>query len=257
MTSRSRTVLVGRLLTLLALAAGWQVFGMLGSDDAKGIPKFTDVATSFVDELGTSSLWGALGQTLTTTAVGLALCLAIGIPAGLILASHPFLTVSSRFVIDFCRTVPPLAVIPLFLLIMGPTPRMAVALIVAVSVWPILLQTIHGVRNVEPELLSTARSFRLPLWRRLLLVVAPASMPYVFTGIRISATLSLLLTIGAELIAGVPGLGKEILLSQSVPDRMFALIIVAGLLGMLLAFAVTGIEKRMLAWHYVPRRTRP
>ena len=101
---------------------------------------------------------------------------------------------------------------------------------------------IHGVRNVDPELLATARSFRLPLWRRLALVVAPASMPYIFTGIRISATLSLLLTIGAELIAGVPGLGKEILLSQSVPDRMFALIIVAGLLGMLLAFAVMAIE---------------
>ncbi|MFE5646985.1 ABC transporter permease [Rhodococcus sp. NPDC056516] len=150
--------------------------------------------------------------------------------------------------------MPPLAIIPLFLLIMGPTQRMAVALIVAVSVWPILLQTIHGVRNVDPELLATARSFRLPLWRRLALVVAPASMPYIFTGIRISATLSLLLTIGAELIAGVPGLGKEILLSQSVPDRMFALIIVAGVLGMLLAFAVMAIENRLLAWHYIPRR---
>ena len=56
------------------------------------------------------------------------------------------------------------------------------------------------------------------------------------------------------MIAGVPGLGKEILLSQSVPDRMFALIIVAGLLGMLLAFAVMAIENRLLAWHYIPRR---
>lgn len=247
-------MLLGRLLTLFALAAGWQIFGMLSSGDVKAIPTFSAVAGAFIDELGTSALWDAIGRTLSTTAIGLALCLLIGIPAGLILAAHPFLTVSSRFVIDFCRTVPPLAVIPLFLLIMGPTQRMAVALIIAVSIWPILLQTVHGVKNVDPELLSTARSFRLPLWRRLLLVVAPASMPYIFTGIRISATLSLLLAIGAELIAGVPGLGKEILLSQSVPDRMFALIVVAGLLGMLLAFAVTAIETRLLAWHYVPRR---
>nr|WP_227464295.1 ABC transporter permease subunit [Nocardioides lijunqiniae] len=253
MRTRRRQVLLGRLLTLLALAAGWQVLGSSPDADVKAVPKLSAVLAALGDELGTSALATALGETLTTTALGLVLCLLVGIPAGLILAAHPALTISSRFVIDFCRTVPPLAVIPLFLLLMGPTQRMAVSLIIAVSVWPILLQTIHGVRNVDPELLSTARSFGLPLWRRLLFVVGPASMPYVFTGIRISATLSLLLTIGAELIAGVPGLGKEILLSQSVPDRMFALITVAGVLGMALAFAVTAIESRLLAWHHVPR----
>ena len=170
--TRRRQVLLGRLLTLFALAAAWQIFGMLGDEDVQGIPKFSDVAVAFVNELGTSSLWTSLGQTVTTTAIGLALCLVIGIPAGLLLAAHPFLTVSSRFVIDFCRTVPPLAIIPLFLLIMGPTQRMAVALIVAVSVWPILLQTIHGVRNVEPELLATARSFSSSHRRR-----CPTSSP--------------------------------------------------------------------------------
>jgi ABC-type nitrate/sulfonate/bicarbonate transport system permease component len=251
--SRRQKVVLCQVLLACALAGAWQVLGASSRPVGQSIPAFSDVAGSLALEVSSPELWAALGKTLVSTAVGLMLCLVIGIPLGLVLASHHFLTDSTRFIIDFCRTVPPLAIIPLFLLIMGPTQQMAVALIVSVGVWPILLQTIYGVRNVEPELLLTARSFRLPLWRRLLFVVAPASMPYVFTGIRISTTLSLLLTIGAELIAGVPGLGQEILLSQSTADRMFALIIIAGILGMLLAFGIVAIEKRLLSWHYLPR----
>ncbi|WP_199181847.1 ABC transporter permease [Cryobacterium sp. N21] len=246
--------MLGQALVAVCLAALWQIGVAASPQFGASIPTFTDTGAALVRELAVGTLWLPIGQTLLVTASGVVICLVIGIPVGLLLASHPFLTISTRFLIDFCRTVPPLAVIPLFLLFLGPTPQMSIALIVAVGVWPILLQTIFGVRNVDPELLSTARSFRMPLHRRLLFVVAPASMPYIFTGIRISATLSLLLAIGAELIAGVPGLGREILLSQqATSDRMFALIIVAGALGMVLAFSILALEKRLLAWHFVPR----
>jgi ABC-type nitrate/sulfonate/bicarbonate transport system permease component len=247
-------VLLFQLLVAAAGAAIWQVGVAVSPQFGSSIPTFTDTVVALVRELGTVTLWVSIGQTLAVTASGVALCLVLGIPLGLMLASHPFLTISTRFLIDFSRTVPPLAVIPLFLLLLGPTPQMSVTLIVAVGVWPILLQTVFGVRNVDQELLATARSFRVPLHRRLAFVVAPASMPYIFTGIRISATLSLLLAIGAELIAGVPGLGREILLSQqAASDRMFALIIIAGTLGMALAFAILAAEKKLLAWHFVPR----
>jgi len=253
-TTVRKRVLLGRVGLLVAIAAAWQVGVSSSPQFGASIPTFLDVARALIAEIGAPSLWVAIAQTATVTATGLVLCLVIGIPVGLLLASHPFLTASSRFVIDFCRTVPPLAVIPLFLLTLGPTPRMSIVLIVSVGVWPVLLQTIFGVRNVDLELLSTAKSFRMPLHRRLMFVVAPASLPYIFTGIRISATLALLLAIGAELIAGVPGLGREILLSQqAASDRMFALIIVAGAVGMVLAFGIIAIERRVLAWHFIPR----
>ena len=251
-----RRVVVGRVLVAAVLATVWQVGVLLSPQFGRSIPTFTDTVAALGRELVSLQMWTSVGQTLSVTAVGIGLCLLIGIPVGLLLASHPFLTTSSRFIIDFCRTVPPLAVIPLFLLTLGPTPTMAVTLIVAVGVWPILLQTIFGVRTVDLELLATARAFRIPLHRRLLFVVAPASLPYIFTGIRISATLALLLAIGAELIAGVPGLGREILLSQqAAADRMFALIIVAGAIGMGLAFGIVAIERRLLRWHFVPRES--
>lgn len=259
MTVRQKTtrrVVVGRILLAAAIAALWQIGVTLSPQFGRSIPTFTDVVVALGRELTSAQIWTAIAQTLAVTAAGLALCLLIGIPLGLVLASHPFLTTSTRFLIDFCRTVPPLAIIPLFLLTLGPNPRMSITLIVAVGIWPILLQTIFGVRTVDLELLATARAFRIPLHRRLMFIVAPASLPYIFTGIRISATLALLLAIGAELIAGVPGLGREILLSQQASaDRMFALIIVAGVIGMGLAFGIVAIERRLLAWHFVPRES--
>ena len=253
-SSSSTQVALGRVLLACVLAGSWQLLAVSIPSLSRSIPSFTSVVAALVNELGTATLWVAVWQTFVSTSVGLVLCIVIGIPLGVILASSRFLTSSTRFVIDFCRTVPPLAVIPIFILILGPTQQMAIALIVAVGIWPILLQTIFGVRNVDPELLQTARAFRMPLHRRLLFVVAPASLPYVFTGIRIAATLSLLLAVGIELIAGVPGLGHEILLSQqAAADRMFALIGIAGLLGMGLAFGIVAIERKLLSWHFTPR----
>jgi ABC-type nitrate/sulfonate/bicarbonate transport system permease component len=86
-------------------------------------------------------------------------------------------------------------------------------------------------------------------------VVAPAAMPYVAAGVRICATLCLLLAIGSELIAGVPGLGQEILLSQQAgaSPRMFALTLVAGALGAAVSVVLTVGEHKLLAWHHRPR----
>jgi ABC-type nitrate/sulfonate/bicarbonate transport system permease component len=219
------------------------------------VPPLSDVCRELGRVLTERDLWLAVGQTLRSTVIGLALCLAVGIGAGVLISAHRYLVVSTRFVIDFCRTVPPLAIVPLFLLVLGPTARMEVLLVFAVGVWPVLVQTIYGVRNVDPELLRTARSFGLPLWRRLVFVVAPAAMPYVAAGVRICATLCLLLAIGSELIAGVPGLGQEILLSQQAgaSPRMFALTLVAGALGAAVSVVLTVGEHKLLAWHHRPR----
>lgn len=248
-------MIVGRILAAVVLFGGWEVLAQVGDSTWVRIPTFSEVCVSLVRLLGDAAVWVAMGQTLRATFIGLGLCVLIGVPVGLLIASHRYVVTSTRFAIDFLRTVPPLAVVPLFLLLLGPTPRMEVLLVFAVGVWPVLLQSLYGVRDVDPELLRTARSFRLPLWRRLTFVVAPAAMPSIATGIRICATLSLLLAIGTELIAGVPGLGQEILLSQGagVPSRMFAQILIAGALGLALSLVVSAVERRLLAWHFRPR----
>lgn len=233
----------------------WELLARANPGLQDSIPTFSATVVALFHVLADPTLWTAAGLTLRSTLVGLGLCVVIGVVVGMLLAAHRYLVTSTRFLIDFCRTVPPLAIVPLFLLLFGPTPRMEVLLVVVVGVWPVLLQTMYGVRGVDPELLQTARSFRVPRWRRAVFVVGPAAMPYVATGIRICATLSLLLAIGAELIAGVPGLGQEILLSQQAgaAPRMFAQILVAGAIGAALSLGITAAEQKLLSWHYQPR----
>lgn len=252
---RRRATLIAQVAVVAALAGVWEVIGRARSDLSDSIPTFSATSQALGRVIADQQVWTATGQTLRSTLLGLALCAVVGVGAGLLIASHRFFTASTRFVVDFSRTIPPLAIVPLFLLLFGPTSRMEVLLVFAVGVWPVLLQTVYGVRGVDPEMLKTARSFRIPRWRRALFVIIPAATPYVATGIRICATLSLLLAIGTELIAGVPGLGQEIVLSQQAGDapRMFAQILVTGALGAIISLLISMGETRLLGWHYRPR----
>lgn len=251
------TVLLARSATLLALLALWEFLARSAPTLRDSIPTASETGSALAQVVLETATWNGIGRTLQATFVGLALCVAVGVPLGVLIAASRQLVLSTRFLIDFFRSVPPLAIVPLFLLLLGPTARMEIALVVVVGVWPVLLQTMYGVRGVEPGLLQTARSFRLPRWRRAVFIVGPAAMPFVATGIRVCATLSLLLAIGTELIAGVPGLGQEILLSSQAgaAPRMFALIIVTGAIGAGLSAGITKAERRLLGWHYRPRAT--
>jgi ABC-type nitrate/sulfonate/bicarbonate transport system permease component len=250
-----RAVWIGRLILTAALAGLWQLLPHLSRTVADSIPTFTAMCSGLGQVLGDHSFWLALGRTVRSTVIGIGLCTGVGIVAGVLISAHRAVESATRFVIDFCRTVPPLAIVPLFLLVFGPSARMEVLLVFAVGVWPVLVQTLYGVRNVDPELMRTARSFGLPLWRRLLFVMGPAAMPYVAAGVRICATLCLLLAIGTELIAGVPGLGQEILLRQQAGTNgpMFALILLTGCLGAVVSLGLSFLERRLLSWHYRPR----
>lgn len=257
-TPRRAAVQVGRGAALLVLVALWQLVASSNPDLQDSVPTASATFSALLRAVADPVTWTAAGLTLRATFVGLALCVAIGVPVGMLVASSRYLVLSTRFLIDFFRSVPPLAVIPLLLLLFGPTARMEIILVVVVGVWPVLLQTMYGVRDVEPGLLQTARSFRLPCWRRAVFIVGPAAVPYIATGIRICATLSLLLAIGSELIAGVPGLGQEVLVSSqaAAAPRMFALVIIAGAVGAVLSLGITIGERRLLAWHYRPRSTQ-
>lgn len=245
----------GRVLVLTALLVAWELYARARPEVGSSFAGAVDVGAALVALLFDGSFWTALGLTLRSTLVGLGLCVVIGLPLGLLVASHTAVATSTRFLIDFLRTIPPLAIVPLLLLLYGPTARMQIILIVAMGVWPIAIQTIHAVRDIDPELLRTARVFRLPPWRRVAFVMAPASLPYLATGVRICATFSLLSAVGAELVAGVPGLGQEILLRQQagLPDQMLAATLWCGALGAVLAFGLAAAEHRLLGWFHRPR----
>lgn len=249
-------LLLARVALLAVLAGAWQVVAVLELPGLRSsLPPLSDALVAGGRLLGDAAFWRAVGQTVQAAAVGLALCVVIGVGVGLVLSIRPAFYASAGAVIDFLRTIPPLALIPVGILLYGPTTRLDVLMVVIAAVWPVLLQTVYGVRAVDPELLKTARSYRIAPWRRMLLVVTPACAPAVATGVRISAAIALLLALGTELIAGSPGLGRVIADFQragALPET-YACIVLAGLLGITLNGLLRTAEVRLLAWHHTPR----
>ena len=220
------------------------------------LPPTSRIAGALADELGQASFWRALGDTLEGWAIGLAVAVAAGVGLGLLIGSVPALRAATASTIEFLRPIPSVALIPLAVLLFGTDLRSKLLLVVYASFWQVLIQVLHGVQDVDPVAMDTAHSYRLGRWARVRHVVWPTTLPYAVTGFRLAAAVALVLAITAELIIGSPGLGKEIAVAQTsgaVP-AMYALVVVAGLLGVGVNLAARALERRVLAWHPSTRR---
>jgi ABC-type nitrate/sulfonate/bicarbonate transport system permease component len=220
------------------------------------LPPISRLAGALADELGQASFWRALGDTLEGWAIGLAVAVAAGVGLGLLIGSVPALRAATASTIEFLRPIPSVALIPLAVLLFGTDLRSKLLLVVYASFWQVLVQVLSGTQDVDPVAMDTAHSYRLGRWARVRHVVWPTTLPYAVTGFRLAAAVALVLAITAELIIGSPGLGKEIAVAQTsgaVP-AMYALVVVAGLLGVGVNLAARALERRVLAWHPSTRR---
>ena len=220
------------------------------------LPPISRIAGALADELGQASFWRALGDTLEGWAIGLAVAVAAGVGLGLLIGSVPALRAATASTIEFLRPIPSVALIPLAVLLFGTDLRSKLLLVVYASFWQVLVQVLSGTQDVDPVAMDTAHSYRLGRWARVRHVVWPTTLPYAVTGFRLAAAVALVLAITAELIIGSPGLGKEIAVAQTsgaVPAR-YALVVVAGLLGVGVNLAARALERRVLAWHPSTRR---
>jgi ABC-type nitrate/sulfonate/bicarbonate transport system permease component len=150
----------------------------------------------------------------------------------------------------FMRAIPPPTLIPVFLLLFGIDNEMKIATIVFGSVWPILLNTVDGVRSVDAVQTDTARSFRTPRHRWITLVVLPAALPKIFAGLRLSLSIAVLLMVISELVGKTGGIGNQLVFSQRSFDftMMWAWIVLLGVLGYVLNNLLLIVERRMLDW---------
>lgn len=193
-----------------------------------------------------------LAWTLAAWALGLALATAIALPLGALLAASPQSELAATTAIDFVRPIPSVALIPLVILLLGRGLDMRVALVAFAATWPILFNTITGLRSVDPVARDTARAFGLDRRAILRQVALPSALPFIATGLRISAATALILAISTELIAGgPPGLGTWMIgvVQPGVPrELLYAGIAIGGLLGLAINTALVGAERRLIGW---------
>jgi ABC-type nitrate/sulfonate/bicarbonate transport system permease component len=236
---------------LAAFLALGEVVPRLGLVKEAYFPPTSRIAGALGDELADSAFWSALGDTLTGWALGLLIAVGAGIVAGVVISVVPYLREATASTIEFLRPIPSVALIPLAVLLYGTELRSVLLLVVYASFWQVLIQVLYGVQDVDPVAEETARSYGLGPWARVRHVLWPTALPYVMTGVRLAAAVALILAITAELVIGAPGLGARIAVaqtSQAVPE-MYALIVVAGLLGLLINVGARTVERRALAWH--------
>jgi sulfonate transport system permease protein len=214
-------------------------------------PSATKVAESFRDDWLFAQVESDLLPSLQRFAGGYALAAAIGVVGGTLIGSAPWLGRATQPVTELLRSIPPPLYYPFALVVFGVGDSSKVALIALGSVWPVLLNTIDGVRGVDPQILDVARSFRLGRWLRARSVVLPAASPRIVAGLRIALSVALLLMVVSEMQGGTNGLGFQVRSAQRRFDTSsaYAGVILIGLIGLVVNLLFVAVENRVMRWH--------
>lgn len=256
MSSALRQTLVGLLGVVLALAI-WQLAATVGPFAGSPLPSATESIAQAAVLLGTPAMWSATGVTVAIAVGGLVIATVIGVLFGVGIGVSPALLHATRVPLEFLKPIPPIVILPLAVLVLGPTWQMGMFLVVFGCVFAIAMQTSAGVFDTDPVALSTSRSFGLGRAETLRRVVLPSAMPYIGTSIRVSAPTSLIIAVVAGLLGGGPGLGQSLLQAQLAGNQpqLFAYVLILGALGLLIQWASQSAERRMLHWHPQYRKT--
>lgn len=214
-------------------------------------PPLGDMLTRFREIwLGSGFVRDAL-PSLSRMATGYALAAFLGIVLGVALGLSTWTQRLLGPIVEFMRAVPSVVMIPFGIVVFGVETTMKVFVITLGCSFPVILNTVDGVRSVDSTLLDVARTFRFSRMERLWRVILPSASPQIFAGLRASLSLALILMVVSEMVASTNGIGYAILQSQrlfAVTD-MWAGILALGILGYLINTILVMIERRVLAWH--------
>lgn len=191
-------------------------------------------------------------QTLTTFALGLAAATVLGTFLGLIVGASRTTDRALGPTLEFARAMPPAAIVPIAVLLIGYDTAMKVAVVTFAAVWSILLNTRSGLRSIDPVLLDTARCLRLNRFDTSRKCILPALLPSIFLGVRVAAPVTLVITLLVEIVTRVDGVGALIAVAQRnyLSGQVYGLILLAGMF----SFLVNGVVSMLQAYAF---RNRP
>ena len=237
---------------IAALLALWEIASVLKWVDTFTVPRMSSVATTIWDLLRSGVLPREVGASLWRMFAGYAIGVVSGIAVGMLMGSFRTVYHLLEPLTEILRPIPSPAYVPLAILFLGIDDEMKVFMIAFASFFPVLLNTYSGVRSVDPVQLGTASTFGARGMKLLWQIVLPSAAPYIFTGMRISLAVALIVMVISEMVAASNGIGYFILSAQrgfKIRD-MFAGVLTLAALGYLLNWLFLLIENRILAWHY-------
>jgi NitT/TauT family transport system permease protein len=252
MTSVTPRVCLG-VLGIAAVFGGTELALWAAGVNPAVFPPPSTMITSAASLLTNQSFVAAVGSTMAAWAEAMAITVAIAVPLGTVLGMLPWVESVVRPVVEFLRPIPSVVLFPLLLLIVQDDLRTEVVVIVFAAVWPVLINTVYGFREVDPEAKETLRSFGFGPLAVAYRVSLPSAAPFIATGIRIAASLAFVVAIAVELIGvGLSGLGAFAGQEQSgsnAIDVMLAVAIWSGIIGLALNAVFVTAERQAFRWH--------
>ena len=239
-------------LTLISLIGGlllWQ-FAARGVSNVMFAPPSAVLARLAADLLSGKLLWPLAGS-LAQLAVGFGLAVIVGLPLGFLIGRSTAAAAIADPVLNAIYAIPPVALVPFIIIWFGLFFEGRVALVFLMSVFEILVTVAAGVRNVEPALLAVGRSFGADRWRLMTRVMLPASMPFVFAGLRVGLVRGINAMITAELFLAAANLGRLMKDSAQHFDMagLLSIVVLLCLLGLFAQGGLKAMEARLLPWH--------
>ncbi|WP_327086860.1 ABC transporter permease [Nonomuraea sp. NBC_01738] len=247
--------LVKRLWLIPVVLVGWELAA--GAVASPYFPVPTRILTRLIELFAEEDAIGHVWPSLVRVTGSWCLAVLAGVLIGVALGRTRRLADYIDPLVEFGRAVPPPAMLPVFLVLFSMGTEVQVATIVFGIIWPILLNSIDGARNVEPLQIDTATVFGVPAHLRLLRIILPAASPKIFAGLRLSVSLALILMVVSELKGSTEGIGYLLELASSQADMaaLWAGVVMLGVLGYVLNTLFLMGERRMLAWHHDRRRS--
>ena len=244
-------------LELMALPSGmalfiglWMMVVAVGNYPAFILPGPLNVFNEFIKITVNGTLWHHTQATLVEIAGGLLLGLSAATILGYILAKSPFLERLVGPYVAALQSVPAVAIAPLLVIWFGSGKLSKVLICALIVFFPVLVNTIIGIRSVEPGLKTLMRSLRANRWQTFTMLEVPAAMPVLLGGLKIGVTLGVIGAVVGEFVGADRGLGYLINLSKGLFNTplMFAALIALGVISLSLYSIVTGLEHWLLAW---------
>ncbi|MFF8766847.1 ABC transporter permease [Nocardiopsis dassonvillei] len=244
-----------RSAVIAAFLLLWEVAPRAGLLDRVFLPPLTEVLAATRDLALSGQLWNHVSASLARALSGFLIAVAVAVPLGVLIAWYRPVSDFLTPILELFRNTAALALLPVFVLVLGIGEASKVSLVVYACAFPVLLNTITGVRTVDPLLVKSAASLGfgpLALFRK---VVLPASVPSIFTGVRMAGASSILVLIAAEMVGSQSGLGYLVNAAQLnfLIHDMYAGILAIAVVGVALNGVLVALERRFSRWRTTER----
>ncbi|MET4257506.1 NitT/TauT family transport system permease protein [Bradyrhizobium sp. S3.12.5] len=239
-----------RSLLVLLFLATWEIVPRLGLVDVTFLPPFSEVIAAGWQLAQTGELYDDVAASMLRALSGFLIAVVLVVPLGLVTGWYARLGDFLNQIIEIARNTAPLALLPVFILLLGIGELSKVTMVVYSCAWPLLLNTIAAVRQVDPLLIKSARTMGATPSQLFRKVILPASLPTIFVGIRLASASAMLVLVASEMVGAKSGLGYLIINSQYsflIPQMYFGILGIT-VIGLVFNAILEALERRLMRW---------